>query len=267
MDFAKIRDFVEELWEDSVIPTLTEYIRIPNKSPAFDPDWETHGYMDDAVSLLEGWAREQLGAIADALIEVIRLPGRTPVILIKIPALGPDATQGDNVLLYGHLDKQPEMKGWAEDLGPWTPVRRGEKLYGRGGADDGYAMFGALAAILALRQQEIPHAACTVLVFALARALGLNPASAGFAAVVFAFHPLQSETVNYISSRSESLAALGYILSLLAFVRFRAAAASADGRWFHALSVVALAIGLMAKSTVATLPAIRPQSPASPLGR
>jgi dolichyl-phosphate-mannose--protein O-mannosyl transferase len=111
------------------------------------------------------------------------------------------------------------------------------------------------------------HAACTVLVFALARALGLNPASAGFAAVVFAFHPLQSETVNYISSRSESLAALGYILSLLAFVRFRAAAASADGRWFHALSVVALAIGLMAKSTVATLPAIRPQSPASPLGR
>jgi acetylornithine deacetylase/succinyl-diaminopimelate desuccinylase-like protein len=153
MDFAKIRDFVEELWEDSVIPTLTEYIRIPNKSPAFDPDWEAHGYMDDAVSLLEGWAREQLGAIADALIEVIRLPGRTPVILIKIPALGPDATQGDNVLLY-----------WAEDLGPWTPVRRGEKLYGRGGADDGYAMFGALAAILALRQQEIPHAACTVLI-------------------------------------------------------------------------------------------------------
>jgi acetylornithine deacetylase/succinyl-diaminopimelate desuccinylase-like protein len=164
MDFAKIRDFVEELWEDSVIPALTEYIRIPNKSPAFDPDWETHGYMDDAVSLLECWAREQLGAIADSLIEVIRLPGRTPVILIKIPALGPDATPDDNVLLYGHLDKQPEMKGWAEDLGPWTPVRRGEKLYGRGGADDGYAMFGALSAILALRQQEIPHAACTVLI-------------------------------------------------------------------------------------------------------
>ena len=164
MGSSKIRDFIEELWEDSVVPTLTEYIRIPNKSPAFDPDWQAHGYMEDAVTLLEGWARERLASIPDSLIEIVRLPGRTPLLLIEIPGTGPGAGVSDNVLLYGHLDKQPEMTGWADDLGPWKPVRKGEKLYGRGGADDGYAMFGALSAILALREQGVAHAHCTVLI-------------------------------------------------------------------------------------------------------
>nr|TFG55171.1 MAG: M20/M25/M40 family metallo-hydrolase [Hyphomicrobiales bacterium] len=164
MDCAKIRDFVEELWEDAIVPTLTEYIRIPNKSPAFDPEWAAHGYMEDAVSLLEGWARARISTIAGATIEIVRLPGRTPVILIEIPASGTGSVRDDKVLLYGHLDKQPEMKGWAEDLGPWKPVRKGEKRYGRGGADDGYAMFGALSAILALREQGVPHARCTILI-------------------------------------------------------------------------------------------------------
>jgi acetylornithine deacetylase/succinyl-diaminopimelate desuccinylase-like protein len=164
MDSARIKNFVEGLWEDAVVPTLIEYIRIPNKSPAFDPDWEAHGYMDDAVSLLETWARERIAAISGASIEIVRLEGRTPVILIEIPGTGSGAGSHDRVLLYGHLDKQPEMKGWAEDLGPWKPVRKGEKLYGRGGADDGYAMFGALAAVLALRDQDIPHAPCTILI-------------------------------------------------------------------------------------------------------
>jgi acetylornithine deacetylase/succinyl-diaminopimelate desuccinylase-like protein len=164
MDSIRIRDFVEELWEDAVLPTLSEYIRIPNKSPAFDPDWETHGYMEDAVSLLEAWARQRIAAIPGAVIEIVRLAGRTPLILIELPGAGSGAHLNDRVLLYGHLDKQPEMKGWAEDLGPWKPVRKGEKLYGRGGADDGYAMFGALSAILALREQDVPHAPCTVLI-------------------------------------------------------------------------------------------------------
>lgn len=163
MDSAKITDFVEELWEDAVVPTLIEYIRIPNKSPAFDPNWAQHGYMDEAVALLEAWARERIGAVEGATIEIVRLPGRTPVILIEIPAFG-GANADDRVLLYGHLDKQPEMKGWADDLGPWKPVRKGDRLYGRGGADDGYAMFGALSAILALHEQKTPHAPCTILI-------------------------------------------------------------------------------------------------------
>ncbi len=154
-----IANFIGRLWDEEVVPTLVDYIRIPNKSPAFDPDWAAHGHMDKAVELLEAWARRKIAALKGATLEVIRLEGRTPVILIDVPGQGSDC-----VLLYGHLDKQPEMTGWSEGLGPWTPVIRGDKLYGRGGADDGYAMFGAISAILALQDSGVPHARCVILI-------------------------------------------------------------------------------------------------------
>jgi len=159
MDAVRLKTFLESLWEDAVVPSLTEYIRIPNKSPAFDREWVQHGYMNDAVKLMEAWARREIAPLRGAKLEVVRLPGRTPVIFIEVPGEG-----RDTVLLYGHLDKQPEFTGWAEGLGPWTPVRRGDRLYGRGGADDGYAMYGALSAILALQDQRMPHARCVVLI-------------------------------------------------------------------------------------------------------
>ena len=136
---------------------LIEYIRIPNKSPAFDKDWAAHGYMDDAVKLMEAWARARLPALKGATLEVVRLPNRTPVILIEVPG-----ETKDTVLLYGHLDKQPEFTGWADGLGPWTPVRRKDKLYGRGGADDGYAVFASLAALRALHEEKRAHARVVV---------------------------------------------------------------------------------------------------------
>jgi acetylornithine deacetylase/succinyl-diaminopimelate desuccinylase-like protein len=159
LDVAKARKFVDQCWDDEVIPTLVEYIKIPNKSPSFDPEWAAHGYMDEAVTLFEHWARTKLASLPGATLEVTRLPGRTPVILIDVPGEGKDT-----VLLYGHLDKQPEMVGWAEGYGPWVPRLEGGKLYGRGGADDGYAMFGALSALLALREQGVAHAHCAVLI-------------------------------------------------------------------------------------------------------
>jgi acetylornithine deacetylase/succinyl-diaminopimelate desuccinylase-like protein len=123
----------------------------------FDADWEKHGYMEQAVKLMEAWARVQ--PIPGMQLEVVRLEGRTPLIFIDIPGQGDDC-----VLLYGHLDKQPEMTGWAEHLGPWKPVIEGDRLYGRGGADDGYAIFGSLAAIMALQAQKIPHSRCVVMI-------------------------------------------------------------------------------------------------------
>ena len=161
MDTAHLDRFVSEKWDDDIVPQLVEYIRIPNKSPMFDADWVAHGYMDDAVALMERWARAQ--PIAGMQVEVVRLEGRTPLIFIEIPAANGGSDE-DCVLLYGHLDKQPEMTGWDDGLGPWTPVLKGEKLFGRGGADDGYAMFGSLAAIMALQQQKLPHARCVVLI-------------------------------------------------------------------------------------------------------
>jgi acetylornithine deacetylase/succinyl-diaminopimelate desuccinylase-like protein len=152
--------WVADLFQSSVVPTLVDYIKIPNKSSMFDPEWRAHGYMDKATELFAGWARSQLPA--DATLEVVRLGERTPVIFMDIPGTG--GRQGDTVMLYGHLDKQPEMAGWRDGLGPWTPVLDGDKLYGRGGADDGYAMFASVAAINALRRDNIPHARCVVLI-------------------------------------------------------------------------------------------------------
>jgi len=157
MDTARTQQSVEEAWETSILPTLSEYIRIPNKSPAYDAEWEAHGYVDKALALIEGWCREQ--DVPGAEISVHRLPGRTPVLLIEIPG-----DSDESVLLYGHFDKQPEMVGWREGLDPWTPVREGDRLYGRGGADDGYATFASLTAIRLLKEQNLPHARCIILI-------------------------------------------------------------------------------------------------------
>ena len=117
--------------------------------------------MDRAVELLAGWARAQ--PIPDgATLEVVRLGEPHAGDLHRGPGTG--GRRDDTVLLYGHLDKQPEMTGWARASGPWTPVIEGDKLYGRGGADDGYAVFASLTAIHLLQEQKRPHARCVVLI-------------------------------------------------------------------------------------------------------
>ncbi|HKF63647.1 MAG TPA: M20/M25/M40 family metallo-hydrolase, partial [Dongiaceae bacterium] len=163
MDQGRLTQFIDGCWREEVVPRLVDYIRIPNKSPAFDADWAAHGHMEKAVTLFADWARAKLPHLPGATLEVVRLPGRTPLILIEVPGRGAVAGR-EPVLLYGHLDKQPEMAGWAEGHGPWTPVLTEDKLYGRGGADDGYALFAALSAILGLAEQGIPHARCVVLI-------------------------------------------------------------------------------------------------------
>ncbi len=157
MNHEEIYRFVSQRWDESIIPTLEEYIKIPNKSPNFDPDWESHGYMDEAAALAKSWCEQE--PIEGMTVEVVKLPGRTPVLFLEIPG-----NNDDCVLLYGHLDKQPEFTGWDPDLEPWKPVIKDGKLYGRGGADDGYAVFGSLTAIRALKEQGIPHARCVVLI-------------------------------------------------------------------------------------------------------
>jgi acetylornithine deacetylase/succinyl-diaminopimelate desuccinylase-like protein len=157
MNAKSIADFVDRAWDSSIVPALEAYIRIPNKSPAFDPDWEAHGHMEEAVELLRNWAAAN--PLPGMRIEVRRLAGRTPLLLIEVPG-----QTDDSVLLYGHLDKQPEFTGWSEGLDPWAPVLRDGRLYGRGGADDGYALFASLTAIRALADQRVPHARCLILI-------------------------------------------------------------------------------------------------------
>ncbi|MBS0331731.1 MAG: M20/M25/M40 family metallo-hydrolase [Proteobacteria bacterium] len=164
MDKAALNRFVDEVWTDEITPALVDYVRIPAKSPAFDPDWEKTGFIDQAVAHMAGWARRRIEALPGATLEVVRLPGRTPVILIESPGNLEGDEADDTVLLYGHLDKQPEMVGWSEGLGPWEPVIQGDKLYGRGGADDGYAIYASVTALLALQAQGVKRARCVVLI-------------------------------------------------------------------------------------------------------
>ncbi len=157
LDATRAAGLIERTWEREIVPALTDYIRIPNKSPNFDPDWHAHGYMTKATDLIEAWCRAR--KLPGLKIERVQLPGRTPLLFMELPG-----QSDDTVLLYGHLDKQPEMTGWRAGLGPWTPVREGDRLYGRGGADDGYAAFASLAALEALAEQGVPHARCVVMI-------------------------------------------------------------------------------------------------------
>lgn len=152
-----LTDALANEWRDSVVPTLCEYVRIPNKSPAFAPDWAEQGHMQRATALLADWCRRQ--PVPGMRVEILQLQGRTPVLLVDIPG-----ERDDTVLLYGHLDKQPEFTGWEPGLGPWEPVLRQGRLYGRGGADDGYAVFSSLTAIRALKERGIPLARCVILI-------------------------------------------------------------------------------------------------------
>ena len=151
------RDRIAHQWDDEIVPRLVDYIRIPAKSPHFDPAWEANGHIERVIRLGEAWASAQ--PIPGLTVEIVRLPGRTPVLLFEVPG-----SSDRTVLLYGHLDKQPEMVGWRQDGGPWTPIIEDGKLYGRGGADDGYAIFAALSALGALAAQRVPHARCIGLI-------------------------------------------------------------------------------------------------------
>lgn len=153
---ATLAAFVDRTWDEEIVPALTDYIAIPAKSPMFDADWQKNGYIDRVVRDAASWVESK--KVTGLTLEVIRLEGRTPVIFFEVPATKSGST--DTICLYGHLDKQPEFNGWRNDLGPWTPKYENGLLYGRGGADDGYAVYASLTAILALDKQGIPRPRC-----------------------------------------------------------------------------------------------------------
>jgi acetylornithine deacetylase/succinyl-diaminopimelate desuccinylase-like protein len=148
---------VSNAWDGDIVQRLSDYIAIPAKSPMFDADWLAHGYLETVVRNTAQWIEAQ--KLEGLVLEVVRLPGRTPVIFFEVAATRTvqAGVSEQTVLMYGHLDKQPEFSGWRKDLGPWTPKYEDGKLYGRGGADDGYAAYAAIAAIAALKDQKVAH--------------------------------------------------------------------------------------------------------------
>jgi acetylornithine deacetylase/succinyl-diaminopimelate desuccinylase-like protein len=161
MDDQELFGFVSDVWDKDILPTLNDYIRIPNVSPVFEADWAELGHMRRAVDLLADWSRAR--PIPGLQLEVHEIEGLTPVIFMEIPPAN-GGSADDTVLLYGHLDKQPELFGWREGLGPWEPVVEGDNLYGRGGADDGYSTFASLTCIEAAQAAGFPHTRLVVLI-------------------------------------------------------------------------------------------------------
>jgi acetylornithine deacetylase/succinyl-diaminopimelate desuccinylase-like protein len=157
----QIKTFIKNTWEKSIVPELKHYITIPCKSPAFDKNWQENNYLNQVVNQFKKWVLAQ--DIPNLQLEIINLPNRTPLLYIEVPATDPKQTSG-TILLYGHLDKQPEMAGWDADKGPWQPVIINNKLYGRGGADDGYALFAAITAIKSLAEHNINYPRCVIII-------------------------------------------------------------------------------------------------------
>jgi acetylornithine deacetylase/succinyl-diaminopimelate desuccinylase-like protein len=157
MNLADLLPYISRKWDDDLVARLVEYVRVPAKSPMFDASWAAHGHLQGVVKAAEAWCRAQ--PISGLKLEIVAIEGRTPCLFFDIPAthgLGEDRT----VLFYGHLDKQPEMTGWRDDLGPWKPVIEDGKLYGRGSADDGYAIYAALTTIAALDAHAVARPRC-----------------------------------------------------------------------------------------------------------
>lgn len=157
MSEARALHWMADFWHQTVLPTLCEYIRVPNQSPGFDPEWQHNGLLDEAVQLVADWVRRQ--NVPDLAVEVCRMPGRSPLLLVEYPG-----SREGTVLLYGHLDKQPPFEGWDPDLGPYVPVLRGDRLYGRGSADDGYAVFAIVAALAWMQEDKRTRPRCVALI-------------------------------------------------------------------------------------------------------
>ena len=158
---AALAAYAETAWDERIVPALTDYIAVPAKSPMFDADWAQHGHLDRVVRDAAAWVESR--KVPGLKLEVVRLEGRTPVIFFEVPASA-ESKSRDTVLMYGHLDKQPEFNGWRPGLGPWTPKYDNGLLYGRGGADDGYAVYAAITAIEALQARGTPHPRCVGLI-------------------------------------------------------------------------------------------------------
>ncbi|CAA9422632.1 MAG: Acetylornithine deacetylase/Succinyl-diaminopimelate desuccinylase and related deacylases, partial [uncultured Ramlibacter sp.] len=153
LDAAQALSHASSQWDGDIVRQISDYIAIPAKSPSFDSEWASHGHIETVLRNAARWVEAQ--KVEGLMLEIVRLPGRTPVLFFDIPATRAGATQ--TVLMYGHLDKQPEFNGWRSDLGPWTPKYEDGKLFGRGGADDGYAVYASIAAVQALKAQKAPH--------------------------------------------------------------------------------------------------------------
>ncbi|SNT42692.1 Acetylornithine deacetylase/Succinyl-diaminopimelate desuccinylase [Streptosporangium subroseum] len=160
MDYGKVREAVIKDWDGDVLPSLSGLVEIPALSAAYDAAWERNGHLRAAADHVRDWIASR--GLPGAQCEVFQLDGRAPLLLVDVPATTGAEARG-TVLLYGHLDKQPPLGDWSDGLGPWQPVVRDGRLYGRGAVDDGYSGYAATTALAAVQAAGGEHARAILL--------------------------------------------------------------------------------------------------------
>lgn len=158
-DWNAVRHSVNSDWDNTILPALSAYIEVPNQSPDYDLEWKSNGLMEKAFNIQIEWMKSQ--NLKGMHYEYIHNNGRTPFLFVDIAASSPTK---HTVLMYGHMDKQPPLRPWSDGLDPHKAVIRDNKLYGRGGADDGYALFSAINSVKVLQQHHIPHGHIIVII-------------------------------------------------------------------------------------------------------
>lgn len=152
VDYESLKLKLESRIDSEVIPLLMDYIRVPSLSPLYDPDWESNGLMEQAQKLLLDYVHN-IG-IQGLKTQILKEPGKPWMFYGEVP--GTDPSLG-TILIYGHMDKQPHFPNWIAGTNNTEPAIIDGKLYGRGGADDGYAMPSAALLIKTLQDLGLPH--------------------------------------------------------------------------------------------------------------
>ena len=158
LDLGSMMERSDEIWEKSILPSLSDFIEIKALSPLFEPKWAELGELDATIAMFCEWLDQQ--GIEGMSYETHRIGDLSPVLLVTIDGTGPG-----EVIFYSHLDKQPSKPElWSEGLNPLKAVRRDPWLYGRGSVDDGYGGYLCATAVRLLQEQGVPHPRCTFLI-------------------------------------------------------------------------------------------------------
>ena len=112
LDLGQLMDRSEEIWESSILPSLSDFIEIKALSPLFEPNWAEMGELDATIELFCEWLDDQ--GIEGMSYEKHRIGKLSPVLIVTIEGTGPG-----EVIFYSHLDKQPSKPElWSEGLHP-----------------------------------------------------------------------------------------------------------------------------------------------------
>ena len=139
--------YSEDQFEPFFIKGLQEFVRVENLTPMVDPEYATNGLVQKAMECVDKWIQGL--NIIGLKRHVIHPEGLNPLVVYVVE---PSEGCTKNIMMYGHLDKQPYGPGWEEGLSPTDPIIRGDFMYGRGSCDDGYSAFACMLAVKALQE-------------------------------------------------------------------------------------------------------------------